>query len=280
MQPTLIPTPAGHAIYSHIFIPHTKAKASIILAPAIGIAQKYYFPLADWLCEHGYQVLTFDYYGQGQSLEGRLRDVRSSVKDWAGNDCASVLSHARSLLPEQPIYWIGHSLGGQIVPFIDGNEHISKLITVACGSGYWKDNAKHTHARALLLWKVLMPVLTALYGYFPGKKLNLIGDLPKRAALEWRRWCLTPRYAAGFSAEHQALYSRFTQPIVGLAFSDDEMISKANVHTLHASFDQAAVDLQFIEPLDVGAKRIGHLGFFRPEHKEGAWQRLLPALSS
>lgn len=275
-----LPTPLGHTLCSYWHEPQGAPRATVIIGAAIGIPQSYYQTFAAWLAGEGFRVVTFDYYGHGESLQGALRDVKCTLSDWAANDCASVLEQAYQQLPEQPLYWVGHSLGGQIVPFIRGNEKITKLITVACGSGYWKGNAKNTRLQALLLWKLIMPSLIPLYGYFPGKKLKLIGDLPANVARQWRRWCLNPRYAAGIDAQHQAAYSRFVQPVVGLAFTDDEMISAANFHTLHQSFDQAPVELRFFDPAQFAQKRIGHLGFFRSQHQEGAWRQcLLPELS-
>lgn len=255
----------GHSLTSYWHTSTGDPKGTVIIAPAIGIPQSYYQAFAAWVAEQGMLAVTFDYAGSGESLHGRLRDVPHGVTDWARHSCGAVLAQVHSQAPEIPLFWIGHSLGGQIVPFIDGNEKISKLITVACGNGYWKFNANR--GRALLMWHLLAPLLTRLYGYFPGKRLGIIGDLPPRVALEWRTWCLNPDYAAGISAENRAAYSRFRQPVSGFAFSDDEMISAANVRNLHRSYDQAPVDLRFITPADHGEQRIGHLGFFRRQYR-------------
>lgn len=269
----------GHPLTSYWHAPAEAARGAVIIAPAIGIPQSYYQAFAVWVAEQGLLAVTFDYAGSGESLHGPLRTIPHDVTDWARHSCGAVLAAVHAELPDQPLYWIGHSLGGQIVPFIEDNQKISKLITVACGNGYWKLNDRRTHSRALLMWKVLVPLLTPLFGYFPGKRLGIIGDLPPRVVREWRNWCLNPRYAAGMSAENQAAYSRFCQPITGLAFTDDEMISATNVRNLHQSFDQAPVDLRFIAPAEHGEERIGHLGFFRRQYRQ-LWQRcMLPELS-
>ena len=48
--------------------------------------------------------------------------------------------------------------------------------------------------RVRILWFGMVPVLTALFGYFPGKPLRMVGDLPRGVALQWRKWCLHPEY--------------------------------------------------------------------------------------
>jgi len=40
-----------------------------------------------------------------------------------------------------------------------------------------------------LFWFVFVPILTPLLGYFPGKRLRMVGDLPAGVAWQWRRWC-------------------------------------------------------------------------------------------
>lgn len=269
----------GHALTSYWHAPSAAPRGAVIIAPAIGIPQSYYQAFAAWVAEQGLLAVTFDYAGSGESLHGPLRVVPHGVTDWAQHSCSAVLAQVHNQHADIPLYWIGHSLGGQIVPFIEGNEKISKLITVACGNGYWKFNDRRSHSRALLMWKVLVPVLTPLFGYFPGKRLGIIGDLPPRVAREWRNWCLNPRYAAGISAANQAAYSRFRQPVTGLAFTDDEMISATNVRNLHQSYDQAPVDLRFIAPAEHGEEKIGHLGFFRRQFRQSLWPAcMLPAL--
>lgn len=271
----IIENALGQPLQSHWHHPEGEPTGLVVIAPAIGITQSYYQALAAWLAKQGLLAVTFDYHGVGESLRGPLRQVRSNVLDWARHDCGAVLEIVRETGPQLPLYWIGHSLGGQIVPFIPGNQRIDKLITVACGCGYWKDNATDTYGKALLLWYGLVPVLTPLFGHFPGKRLNIIGDLPRNVVWQWRQWCLTPRYAAGVSAEHQALYSAFSRPIRGLAFLDDELISPTNIRTLHASFDQAPVQVKFIDPAAEGLPKVGHLGFFRRQFEASLWPRLL-----
>ena len=41
------------------------------------------------------------------------------------------------------------------------------------------------------------PVLTPLFGYFPGKALRMVGDLPAPAMRQWSRWCRHPEFAWG-----------------------------------------------------------------------------------
>jgi predicted alpha/beta hydrolase len=251
----------------------------------MGVAQPYYAPLARWLAGQGYLVATFDYRGVGRSRQGRLRDLRADIFDWARRDCAAMIEALIGALADRaagrPIYWIGHSLGGQILPFVPNHGQLAKAITVACGSGYWRETAPSLRWRVWCLWYVMLPLTVRLCGYFPGRRLRVVGDLPRGVAEQWRRWCLDPDYAAG--AEGDAVRAEFAAvqtPILSISFTDDEYMSARNVDALHACYAGAPRTMTRLAPADVGQTRIGPFGFFRPRFEDSLWRRhLLPALA-
>ena len=165
--------------------------------------------------------------------------------------------------PGLPITWIGHSLGGQIVPFVHDRAGVAKVITIATGSGYWKENAAPLRRKVWLFWFVAAPIATPLFGYFPGKALRMVGDLPRNVLRQWRRWCLDPDYAVGDGEAVRALFAGVTTPITSLSFTDDEMMSERNTASLHAFFTNAPRTVHRISPAAAGVSRIGHFGFFR-----------------
>jgi predicted alpha/beta hydrolase len=271
------------------FEPKNTPKGHIIIAPAMGVSQSFYQALANWLSQQGYTVTTFDYRGMGASRHKALGDYELNILSWATQDCSAVLAKViaqvkkRQQTQEQdlPIIWLGHSLGGQIFPLIKQIEQVSKIITIASGTGYWKQNAPALRRKAPIFWYLIVPLLTSLYGYFPGKKFGMVGDLPKQVIYQWRRWCLHPEYCVGVeSAEVRQQYSQLQIRLTSLCFSDDEMLSQQNMHNLHALFGTSHKQLKFYTPEQVGVKRIGHLGFFRKQFKDTLWpQILLPELT-
>ncbi|MDR4262275.1 hypothetical protein FO501_28815 [Bacillus pacificus] len=140
-------------------------------------------------------------------------------------------------------------------------------------------NAWPTKRIVWFLWFVLVPLLVPLYGYFPGKRIGIMCDLPKGVIKQWRHWCLHRHYAP--QAEGEWLWQRFAQvkqPITALAFSDDEMMSKAGIDALHGFFSGSEVTRIEISPAQIGKKRIGHIGWHRRGY-EALWQHyLLPLL--
>lgn len=266
----------GQRIHARLFQPAAQSRATVLIAGAMGVPQQHYAALATWLAQQGLQVITFDYRGIGLSRHGSLRGLNADILDWAQLDCAAVLQLAQQAAGAQPLYWIGHSLGGQILPFVPGHQRVNKIITVASGSGYWLENAAPLKRKAWLLWFLVAPLSLRLCGYFPGKRLNMVGDLPAGVMRQWRRWCLNPDYAAGAEGpDARAAYAKVTAPIVGLSFSDDEFMSQRNIESLHGFYRNAPRRVERISPQQLGLKRIGHLGFFRAEYRDKLWQGLL-----
>ncbi|MFL6622650.1 MAG: hypothetical protein ACJ8NR_08545 [Sulfurifustis sp.] len=98
---------------------------------------------------------------------------------------------------------------------------------------------------------------------------------------QWRRWCLDPEYAVGAEADGvRALCAEVHAPIVSLSFTDDESMSAWSIDSLHGSYANAARTMKRFAPQDVGERRIGHFGFFRPTFERSLWRpHLLPELT-
>jgi predicted alpha/beta hydrolase len=276
-----IATQNAHAICATFFRPQGEPKASVLIVPAMGVSQKYYSAFAAWLASQGFLVATFDYAGMGLSRDADIRKLKVNIIDWARFDCQAMIDAVSAQAPGKPLYWLGHSLGGQLLAFVPDRQRVAKAITIATGSGYWLENSPGLRWRVWWLWFVVAPLVTPLLGYFPGKRLRKVGDLPRGVIEQWRRWCLHPEYAVG--AEGDAVKAQFAAvqtPIISLSFSDDEFMSARNTESLHGFYLNAPRIMKRIAPADIGEKRIGHFGFFNARFERLLWRaHLLPELA-
>ena len=273
-------TSDGVEISARFYGEGSSRKGAVLVVPAMGTPQSYYQPFATWLASQGYTVATFDYRGIGASRPGRLAGFRANILDWARLDCAAVMDALAAHAPVAPLYWIGHSLGGQILPFVPNHARLSKAVMVASGSGYWRENSAPARRYVLWLWYVVAPIAVALCGYFPGKALRKVGDLPKGVMMQWRRWCLHPQYALGDGEATRAQFAAVTTRIVALSFQDDEYLSFRSMESLGSFYTNACVSIKRITPKDAGLERIGHFGFFRAQFEQALWSTyLIPELS-
>ena len=244
----------------------------------MGVRQSFYEPFARWLAQQGFRVTTFDYRGQGDSLHGSMRSVKADLFDWAA-DYEAVISAAKAALPSHPLYLLGHSLGAQLPGLLRKPEQVDGLLSVAAGSGYWRDNAPRLRRVVPYFWWVLVPLATRLCGYFPGRALKKVGDLPAGVILQWRRWCLHPRYSVG--AEGPAVAQRYGAvrfPVLALSMADDELMTLRGTHNLVNLYANTERRVECITPGDVKARRIGHFGFFRAQFQSSLWPRVADLL--
>ena len=263
--------------------PQSHPKGAVLLVCAVGVTQSFYRPFCAWLADCGYVAMTFDYRGMGQSGNGSLRQLNANVMTWAEHDAASALEHLAARVPtEVPITWLGHSLGGQIYAFALDQvapavaARVKKFTYIAAGSGYWRENAAPTRRRSWLFWFVLGPLLTPLFGYWPGARLGIVGDLPKDVFYQWRAWCMNREYAVGaLPPKYRSLSASVVVPITSISFTDDELMSEKNIAGLCSTYPQRQLKSLRFMPQDLGVKRIGHFGAFRKEMREPLWERVV-----
>jgi predicted alpha/beta hydrolase len=237
------------------------AWSTLLIAGAMGAPQTFYAPIARYLAENGIHVLTFDYPDDGD------------LDTWARHVDA-MLVETRAAAPGLPLLYLGHSLGGQLLGVLPHAGDVRAAITVTAGSGYYGFNDRMP-IRVRLFWFVFVPLLTPLFGYFPGKRLRMVGDLPKGVAWQWRRWCMHPDYLIAEDEGRRALFDRVRIPIRGYSFEDDEIVTKRAIDHLHTFYRSAEVERRHAEPADVGARKVGHFGFFSEKSRDTLWRESL-----
>ena len=267
-------------VYEASQLSHT----SVVIGGAMGVRQDYYAAFAQWLSGHGFRVTTFDYRGSGDSLpdtpDGGLRGFKANLFDWAG-DYEAVVDAAKSALPDAPVYLLGHSLGAQLPGFFKHQHKVDGLVSIAAGSGYWRDNAPQLKRMVLYFWYVLVPLVTRVFGYFPGRKLKKVGDLPAGVMLQWRKWCLNPHYSVGAEGEAARLsYAGVTFPVLALSITDDELMTWRGTQNLINLYANAPRTFERIAPADLQVGRIGHFGFFREQFSKTLWPRTCQILEN
>ena len=279
-QRILLNAPDQHPICAYHFLPSRPAKGTVVVACAMGTPQSYYQGFAQWLALQGFDAFTFDFRAIGESKHAELTDYRHSIIDWATLDASTMLDYVLEQRQLGPVYWIGHSLGGQIHPLVTRISEVNKIITFACGTGYWKKNAPPIRRKIWWFWNLLVPISQKIYVYYPGSKFGMVGDLPSSIMSQWRLWCSHPDYCVGVEDEHVARkFEASKVPLTSIGFYDDEMLSEQNLQDLFELFGSDEKQLKMVNPKELGLSRIGHMGFFRASLGESLWsQILLPEL--
>lgn len=265
----------GTVIVAHRF-EAPRARATVVLAPALGVPQAFYGDFAAWLAQHGYRATTFDYRGIGQSAPHSLRGFRATIDDWIRYDFEAAIveagrpAQAQAQASSLPLFVVGHSLGAQLTALLPSAHAVRALVAVAGGSGYWRGFPVRMRPAMLLMLYGVMPLAVPLAGYFPGRRLRMLGDLPAGVTRQWRRWCLDEDYLVGVEPGARAAYARARFDVLSLTFADDTMMPLANVERLHAHLHAVRREARRFSPSEAGGP-VGHMGFFRARHRDSLW---------
>lgn len=245
----------------------------IVINPATGVLARYYHPYAQFLADHGFTVLTYDYRGIGQSRPGQLRGCRYRWADWGEQDFAAALGFLDAHTPHGPMLVVGHSIGGFLPGFARNASLIDRMLTVGAQYAYWRDYAGHKRLRLLLKWHVVMPALTALCGYFPGKKLGWLEDLPAGVARDWsfRRARMELNAPQDSRQDILQRFAAVKAEILAIAIADDEIGTPSAIRRALRYYENVAAVEVALSPSDLGLDRIGHFSLFHKRHAADFW---------
>jgi predicted alpha/beta hydrolase len=275
------PATDGYLLGATLFLPRGTKRHAVLINSATAAPRGIYKGFASYLARRGCAVLTYDYRGIGgsrqKSLTGynqprSLVGFKASMSDWAALDVTSAVSWMRERYKDLPLGYVGHSFGGQALGLLANNTEVSRALLIAAQAGYWKLMASPERYRVYAMLNFVGTPLTRLLGYAPGWS-GLGEDLPKGVFEQWTGWVMSPRYM--FDDARLAALANFPNyrgAMRALCLSDDPWATKPAVELLCSEYVSTKPDILTVAPADAGASRIGHFGFFRPEHRDTLWR--------
>ncbi len=250
--------------------------ATVLLHPATAVTQLYYAPFAAWLAGRGFNVVTYDYRGTGRSRPRSLRGVQVSMSDWIDEDVAAVTRWAAARFPDAPLLAVGHSVGGHAIGLSPETARLRAAVLIASHAGASRGvRGRIERLRVRFLLRVLAPVLCALFGYMPGRRIGLGEDLPRDVMLQWAGWTALPRYFFDDPAvDAAARMARVRIPLLVLGFDDDPWATPQAVDMLVGHMVNAQINRGTVRPREAGVPAIGHMGFFRRRCEAVLWKEV------
>ncbi|HEY6896465.1 MAG TPA: alpha/beta fold hydrolase [Rhodocyclaceae bacterium] len=250
------------------------ARPLAIINPATSVRCRYYAPFAAYLHGHGFDVISYDYRGIGESRPASLRGFKASWVDWGRLDFEAVLNHAAADFPGQPIHVVAHSIGGFIIGLAPSCQRIARIFTMGSQFAYWRDYEPRQRFGMLLKWHVLMPLVTELLGYFPAKRLGWMEDTPKGVVRNWsvshRRFEQRWRQPAEGQRAMQH-FAAVTAPILAVSASDDQFGTVAAIERLLGYYSGSPHRHVRIAPAMIGESELGHFSFFHSRFERRLW---------
>ena len=263
------------------WIPAPARRAVLVISPATGFLQTFYFRLANYAAERGFDTLVYDYRGMGASAPADLRTETCRMSDWGLLDMRAALAAAAERAAGLPVATLGHSVGGQFLGLLTNHSLARAHVQVAASVGYWPWERAPFKYLAWWFWRVHGPLMLAIRGYIPtgGGWSGL--PLPRGVYEEWRRWCLRPDH---FGPDLQTYlsdngYAELRAPVLSIGFSDDAIATRRTVEELNKFFPKVQRESRWFTPGEVGGP-IGHEGFFHSRHRESLWRPVLDWLDA
>jgi predicted alpha/beta hydrolase len=275
------PAADGYLLGATLYLPRGAKRHAVLINSATAVPRKLYKGFASYLARRGCAVLTYDYRGTGDSRQKSLTNYsqprslvgfKASMSDWAALDVTAAVAWMRQRYKTLPLNYVGHSFGGQALGLLPNNTEVSRALFIAAQAGYWKLMAAPERYRVYAMLNFAGVPLTRLMGYTPGWT-GLGMDLPKGVFQQWVSWVMRERYMFD-DPNLKALenFPHYQGALRALCISDDPWATRPAVELLCSGFTAIKPEIMTITPADAGAAKIGHFGFFKPEHRDTLWR--------
>jgi predicted alpha/beta hydrolase len=276
-----VPATDGYPLAATLFLPRGAKRHAVLINSATAVPRRLYRGFAGYLARRGCAVLTYDYRGTGDSRRQAptgynqpksLVGFKASMSDWAAKDITAAVTWMRERYKTLPFAYVGHSFGGQALGLLPNNSEIARALLIAAQAGYWKLMTAPERYRVYVMLNFVGRPLARMCGYMPGKA-GLGMDLPKDAFLQWADWVMNPRYLFD-DAKLDGLknFPKYQGTLRALCMSDDPWATRPAVELLCSGFTSIEPEIITVTPADTGANKIGHMGFFRLEHRDTLWR--------
>ncbi|WGD49294.1 alpha/beta fold hydrolase [Bradyrhizobium sp. CB1650] len=270
----------GYSLAGTLFLPRGAKRHAVLINSATAVPRKIYRGFASYLAHRGCAVLTYDYRGiagsrlpamVGYNRPKSLVGFNASMSDWAALDVTAAVTWMRDRYHTLPLGYVGHSFGGQALGLIANNFEVSRALFVASQAATWKLITPPENYRVLAFMNFIGVPVVHLLGYAPGW-LGIGEDLPKGVFLQGAKWVSSPRHLFDSKLPALANFAGYKGELRALTFSDDPWATRPAVELLCSGFTAIKPEVLTVKPSEVGAKTIGHFGFFRPEHGDTLWR--------
>lgn len=224
-----------------VYTTNNSASPIILILPAMGVKAAYYEPLAHQLNAHGLTAISADLRGLGLSSIRPSNEVDFGYLEMV-EDVKMITDTIKSKFPNQKIYALGHSLGGQIEALAQAKypNLFDGLILVAANAVYYKGwTGKQRYAN--LMGYYVFSLMSRILGYFPGHKVGFGGKAAKTQMIDWSHVGKKGWYQlVGDNLDYDAALNTLKMPVLAVYIEGDWMSPKAAMTHLYQKFNTAA----------------------------------------
>lgn len=253
-----VPVTSAYATPLHVYDPAMPARGAVVVLPALGLAARFYRPLAQALAAIGFFAVVLEPRGHGDSPWRPDRHCNYGFAEWIREDIPAAVNQAR-LHSDKPVV-LGHSLGGHLAAMFaaDRPEAVGGLVLSACGSPWRQAYALGTRLRVDFLRHFVIP-LSGVMGYYPGDRVGFGGREARRLMQDWSALARTNRYRAyGIDIDYDAALRDFSAPVLVMRYADDPYAPLAAVAAVQQKLHAAPVSHIVLDEQQLGAAANHH----------------------
>lgn len=276
MKEIIITAADGYKLSALHATPSCKCSGSVILSSATGVKKEFYINFSHFLVQKGFNVLLYDYRGIGKSAPSNLITSGSYMHEWGTMDMNAVLSYMVDENGYDDIIWVGHSVGAQLIGFLEHPEYIRKVIAINSAFGYWGYLPSPAKWKIWFLWYFIGPLMVKIYGYGLMQNIGWGENLSPNMMKEWRRWCLDKRYFTGLLEQELRTdkFYHFTTPVTAVYTSDDFIATDKTVPLMMKFFPNSPQEILKLPVEQYTDENVGHTGIFRKKFQQSLWPLL------
>ncbi len=250
---------------------HEQSSKTVVIGPAIGVRSSFYHTIATYFHERGFNCVLFDYHGM--FYEEAAND-HSNIASFGKTDLTFVVDYCLSVLQSEELYFLGHSLSGQVLPLATNANVFKAAYLVASQSVDVTNWSGRSRVAVSIFWNLIIPLTTRAFQYLPPWAYGGKHRLAKSVARDWARLAKTRGGLATDTPYNKSQYQAFQVPTKFVSIAEDDLLApKRAVTHLHHQYGSMIKDLYHIQA-NSSAKPLDHFSFFR-KHNSHLWDDIL-----
>lgn len=264
MTDHLVVTSADGATFKLLIDAAAGTTCWLYWCPAMGVSARQYRLFADAMAQRGIGIATHEWRGAGSS------DRRASRRsDWGYRELlADIDAGVAGLRASQRVDRLaigGHSLGAQLAALALARdpELADAFVLVGSGLPWW---------RAFPWWQrpILFAVfawfraLSAICGWFPGRRVGFAGDEARGVIRDWSRSGISGRYRAqGLDTDFDAALRQLEKPGWSAHLHDDRFAPMSSTAALQARMPKVSWQLMRYVADQFPARQATHFSWMK-----------------
>lgn len=237
----------------------------VICLPAMGVSARNYRQLGEALVEENLACGLFELRGMGSSSVRASREHNYGYHEILKLDLPAVIEFVRTKYPENPIYLVGHSIGGQfgLLYMTENQQQIQGFVGVATGLPHY---SRWPFPKNIGLWvgAKLVRIIANIVGYYPGKKLGFAGRESKQIMSDWSYSVVHGDYRIG-GEKHRIKSVKNLKSAAALivTIEKDWMAPPHSAKHLGDKLSPALVDYHHLDESDFVGDSLGHFNWMK-----------------